>query len=149
LDAAQLLAVWAGADLGVFMSSPAVRCGSRDPMLRRIGNSRNLSDDLLCGKSCLKQREVVLETTRSGLENGENLSFGNDVIEFDKNRFKFACGRRSDRDFHLHGFDECNVVAVADAAPDFYGKRADAPRHLGHNLDVWHSVLRDSRHAQS
>jgi hypothetical protein len=42
-------------------------------------------------------------------------------------------------DFHLHGFDEGDVVAIPDLAAHFHRKRADAPRHLGHDLDLWHS----------
>src|SRR6202165_228064 len=86
-------------------------------------------------------------TMRSGLDDRQHLAFGNHVVEADEYRFELARGRRSDRNFHLHGFDECNFVAIADAAADFNGKRADTPGHLGHNLDVWHSVLRDSRRA--
>src|SRR6266568_1927427 len=85
---------------------------------------------------------------RSGLDDGEDLSFGNHVVETDQYGFELARGRRSHRNFHLHRFDECNVVAIADAATDFDGKRADAPGHLGHDLDVGHSVLRDSHRAQ-
>ena len=33
------------------------------------------------------------------------------------------------------------------ARPGFDRKRADASGHLGHNLDLWHSTPRDSRHA--
>jgi hypothetical protein len=84
---------------------------------------------------------------RSGFEDDEDLAFGDHVVETDQYRFELARGRRSDRDFHFHGFDECNVVAIADAAADLNGKRADAPGHLGHNLDVWHSALRHSRRA--
>jgi hypothetical protein len=60
----------------------------------------------------------VTGTARSGLENGEHLSFGNDLVEADKYRFELARGRRSHRDFHLHGFHEGNIVAVADASPN-------------------------------
>jgi hypothetical protein len=92
-------------------------------------------------------RQVVTQAHRSGFDDDEHLAFGNHVVETDEYRFELARGRRRDRDFHFHGFDECDVVAIADAAPDCNGKRADAPGNLGHNLDVWHSVLRDSRRA--
>src|SRR6266550_4037170 len=81
----------------------------------------------------------------SGFEDGEDLSFGDNVVETDKNQFKLSCRRGRDRDFHLHRFDERNVVAVADASPDLDWKRAHAPGDLGHYLDVRHFVLRDSR----
>jgi len=79
------------------------------------------------------------------LEDGEHLSFCNHVVEADENGFEFARGRRSDRDFHLHGFDKGNVVAIADVSADFNRKRANAPRHFGHNLDFWHSALPGNR----
>ena len=72
---------------------------------------------------------------------GEHLAFGDDIVNVDEYQFEFARCGRGDGDFHLHGFDECNVVAVADAAADFDGKRAHASGHFGHNLDLWHSVL--------
>jgi hypothetical protein len=76
----------------------------------------------------------------SRLKDGENLSFGDHVIELDEDRFQLAGGRRSDRDFHLHGFDEGDIVAVADACSDFHGKRTHPSGYLGDNLDVWHSI---------
>jgi hypothetical protein len=85
---------------------------------------------------------------RSGLENGEELSFGDDIIKADKDRFDFPSCGRSDRDFHFHGFDKRNVVAFDDAGPGLYDKRADAPRYLGHDLDVRHTVLQGSRRAR-
>src|SRR5882757_9015066 len=83
----------------------------------------------------------------SGFEDGEHLTLSHDVVETDENRFEFPGRRCRDRDFHLHRFDEYDVIAVADASPDLDRKRADAPGDLGHNLDVWHSVLRDSLRA--
>jgi hypothetical protein len=77
---------------------------------------------------------------RSRLKDGENLSLGHDVIELDQDRFQLAGGRRSHRDFHLHGFDEGDIVAVADARSGFNGKRAHPPGYLGHNLDFRHSI---------
>jgi hypothetical protein len=38
-------------------------------------------------------------------------------------------------------FDECNVIAVADIAPDFDRKCAHAPGNLGNDLDLWHPTL--------
>ena len=43
--------------------------------------------------------------------------------------------------------EEGDVVAIADRRPDFDRKRADAAGDLGHNPDLGHSVLRDSRRA--
>ena len=59
-----------------------------------------------------------------------------------ENRFERAGGGRGHRDLHLHGFDERDVVAIADAPSDFDGQRADATGHLGHDLDLWHATLR-------
>src|SRR5258708_27384290 len=80
--------------------------------------------------------------SESGLDDGEDLSFGNHVVKVDQDGFELARGGRSHRNFHLHRFDECNVFAIADAAADFDGKRADAAGPLGPDLDVRHSVLR-------
>jgi hypothetical protein len=77
----------------------------------------------------------------SRLEDGENLSLGHDVIELDEDRFQLAGGRRSDRDFHLHGFDERDIVAVADARSGFDRKGAHPTGYLGYNLDFRHSIL--------
>src|SRR5215210_2282034 len=76
------------------------------------------------------------------LHNRQHLAFGNDVIDADEDGFKPAGCGRCDRNFHFHGFNEYDVVAIANAAADLNGKRADASRHLGYNLDFWHSVLR-------
>src|ERR1700742_793616 len=84
------------------------------------------------------------ETRRSGLDNGENLSLRDHVVQFDVERFEFAGSGRRNRDFHLHGFDKCDVVAVADAPANVNRQRANAPRHLSHDLDFWHSTLRHS-----
>jgi hypothetical protein len=78
--------------------------------------------------------------SRSGLEDGNDLSFGDHVVEANKDQFELARGGRSHRDFHLHGFDKHNVVAVANGSSGLDRKRANAPRHLGHNLDLWHSA---------
>jgi hypothetical protein len=76
----------------------------------------------------------------SCLEDGENLSFCDHIVDAHENGFEFARGGRGDRDLHFHGFDEGNVVAIADATAGFNGKRANAPGDFGHNLDVWHSA---------
>ena len=74
------------------------------------------------------------------LEDGDDLSFGYHVIEADEDGFQSARGRRSHRDFYLHGFDEGHVVAIGDPCPGFDRKRAYAPRHLGYDLDFRHSI---------
>ncbi|MCS3448785.1 hypothetical protein M2222_002394 [Bradyrhizobium elkanii] len=78
----------------------------------------------------------------SGLDDRDRLAFGNDIVDLDQNRLDFACCRRRDRYFHLHRFDERNLVAIADAAAGLDRKRANAPGNFGHNLDLWHSTLR-------
>ena len=42
-------------------------------------------------------------------------------------------------DFHLHGLDEADVVAIGDAGSGLNRKRADASRDLDHNSDIRHS----------
>ena len=76
----------------------------------------------------------------TGVENGEHLAFGHHVVELDEDRCELARRRRGHRDFHLHGLDEGDVLAVADAGPGLHRKCADAAGHLGHNLDLWHSI---------
>ena len=79
----------------------------------------------------------------SGFKNSEGLSFCDDVVDLDQNGFELAGGGRGDRNFHLHGFDESDVVAFANAGAGLGGDRADAPGNLGQNPDFGHSVLRD------
>src|ERR1700712_2072057 len=76
-----------------------------------------------------------------GVDDGDDLSFSDDVVEFDQNRLDFPCCRRGDRDFHLHRFDEGNLVAVTDAGAVLDCKRADAAGHFSDDLDIWHSNL--------
>src|SRR4029077_6064187 len=77
------------------------------------------------------------------IDDRDDLSFGDHVVEFDQYCLDFPCCRRSHRDFHLHGFDESTLAAAADAASEFNGKRAYAAGHFGHYLDFGHSALRD------
>jgi hypothetical protein len=81
---------------------------------------------------------VVIIASR--FEDGEHLSFCNHIVEADEDGFEFARGRRGDRDLHLHGFDEGNVVAIADASAGFNQKRTNTPGDFGHNPDLWHSI---------
>src|ERR1700757_1298477 len=74
-----------------------------------------------------------------GVDDGDDLSFGDDVVEFDQYCLDFPGRRRGDRDFHLHGFDEGNLVAVTDAGAVLNRKRANAAGHFGDDLDIWHS----------
>jgi hypothetical protein len=71
----------------------------------------------------------------------DDLAFGDDIVEFDQYYLDFPCCRRRYRDFHFHGFDERNLVAVTDTASGFNGKRTHAAGDIGDNLDLWHSVL--------
>ena len=51
-----------------------------------------------------------------GFDDRDDLSFSDHVVEFDQNCLDFPGNCRSYRDFHLHRFDERNLVAVTDAA---------------------------------
>jgi hypothetical protein len=96
-----------------------------------------------CAETCrmvFYEAGRVGNNARSGLEDGENLAFGNDIVEFDENRRELACGGRGYRDFHLHGLDEGDVVAIGDAGSGLNRKRADASRYLGNDPDIWHSI---------
>src|SRR6266849_8800592 len=136
---AKIIFFLAGSCHRLMAMATSARLSPSPGVVRAIGQivAETVSDKSLCRRP-----------QRSGLDDGEDLSFGNHVVEADQYGFELARGRRSHRNFHLHRFDECNVVAIADAAADFDGKRADAPGHLGHDLDVWHSVLRDGLMSQ-
>jgi len=41
--------------------------------------------------------------------------------------------------FHLHGFDESDVIAIADLRAGLQGKPADAPGDFGDHSDIWHT----------
>ena len=69
----------------------------------------------------------VGNNARLGLEDGENLAFGNDIVEFDENRRELARGGRGYRDFHLHGRDEGDVVAIGDAGSASIGSAQMRP----------------------
>src|SRR5256885_16666809 len=75
---------------------------------------------------------------RLSFDDRNDLSFGDDVIEFDKNSLDSSCRRRRDRNFHLHRFDESDLVAVTDIAAGCDGKRAHATGDFGDDLDVRH-----------
>jgi hypothetical protein len=75
------------------------------------------------------------------LDDRNGLALGNNVVDADQYRFDGACGGRDDRYFHLHGFDEHNLVAIADARAGFEGKRANASGNFGDDLDLWHPTL--------
>src|SRR5437764_12851887 len=88
--------------------------------------------------SCIKSM-----ITRLRVDDRDDLSLGDDIVEFDQYCLDFPCRRRCHRDFHLHRLDECNLLAVTDAASDFNRKRAYAAGDVGHYLDLRHSALRD------
>src|SRR6266436_3677216 len=79
------------------------------------------------------------EPATSRLDDRHHLAFGNDVVDRDENGFQCAGGRRRDRNLHLHGFDEGEVVAVANARSGFERKGAHAPGDFGHYSDIWHT----------
>src|SRR4051794_3866012 len=88
-------------------------------------------------------RAASRRETELRLHERDNLSFGDDIVDLHEQRFELSRGGRGDRDFHLHRFDKSDIVAVTYACARFNRQRADASRHLGDNLDLWHSVLRD------
>src|SRR5215831_6628332 len=75
----------------------------------------------------------------SRLDDRHHLTFGDDVVDGNENGFQLARGRRRDRNFHLHGFHEGNVVAVADMRAGFEGKPAYPPGDFGDHSDIWHT----------
>jgi hypothetical protein len=101
-----------------------------------------------CAETCrmvFYEASRVGNNARSGLKDGENLAFGNDMVEFDENRRELARGGRGYRDFHPHGFAEGGVVAIGDAGSGLNRKRAGASRYLGHDLDIRHCIPQGHR----
>src|SRR5512134_1285514 len=91
------------------------------------------------------RRTHVYAVIRLSFDDCDDLSFSDDVVELDKDSLDSSRRRRRDRNFHLHGFDESNLVAVADIAAGCDGKCAHAAGDFGDDLDVWHSVLPGDR----
>ena len=75
----------------------------------------------------------------SYLDDRHDLAFGDQVVDGNEQGFQLACGRRGDGNFHLHGFDEGDVLAIADARSGLKRKRANAPGDFGHYADIWHA----------
>src|ERR1044072_5546668 len=80
------------------------------------------------------------ERARLGLDDRDDLSFSDHVVELDQNSLDFPGFCRCHRNFHLHRCDESNLVAVADAGTWFGRQRAYAAGDFGHNLDLWHAT---------
>jgi hypothetical protein len=83
------------------------------------------------------------DRAKLGFDDRNRLSFGNEFVESDQYCLDFSGCCRCHRNFHLHGFDECNLVAIADAGTGLSSERAYAARNVGDNLDIWHPTLRD------
>src|SRR5881397_2382771 len=84
------------------------------------------------------RRKHVYAVIKLSFDDCDDLSFSDDVVEFDQDSLDSSCRRRRDRNFHLHGLDECNLVAVADIAAGCDRKYAHATGDFGDDLDVWH-----------
>src|ERR1700733_14762568 len=110
-----------------------------------IARSEATKQSRVTSTDWIASSQVLLAMTgmgaRSRLDDRQHLSFGDNVVDLDEQRFELSRRRRGDRDFHFHCFDECDVVAFANAATCFHGKHADAPGDFGHDSDLWHSVL--------
>jgi hypothetical protein len=119
--------------LASIMSSAAcdgnVSCANVNTNIR----VRQIVAALIASKS-----KQVHDAIRLSFDDCDDLSFGDDVIEADEDSLDSSCRRRRDRNFHLHGFDERNLVAVADIATGCDWKCAHATGDFGDNLDVWH-----------
>src|SRR5258706_327449 len=81
----------------------------RRAMVRRPGQivAETVSDKSLC-----RHRPYLR------LDDGHHLSFGNYVVEANQDGFELARCGRSHRNFHLHRFDEGNVIQVVSRAFD-------------------------------
>jgi hypothetical protein len=92
----------------------------------------------IVAESSQARRKHVYDVIRLSFDDCDDLSFSDDVVELDQDSLDSSCRRRRDRNFHLHGFDESNLVAVADIATGCDRKRAHATGDFGNDLDVWH-----------
>jgi hypothetical protein len=81
-----------------------------------------------CAETCrmvFYEASRVGNNARSGLKDGENLAFGNDMVEFDENRRELARGGAATGiSILMDGFDEGDVVAIGDAGSGLNRKRA-------------------------
>src|SRR5215218_8949985 len=103
------------------------------------GNVRRANVNSRAGQIVAKnRRKHVYAVIKLSFDDCDDLSFGHDVVEVDQDSLDSSCRRRRDRNFHLHGFDESNLVAVADIAAGRDGKCAHATGDFGDDLDVWH-----------
>jgi hypothetical protein len=70
----------------------------------------------------------------------DRLSFGDDIVELDEQRFDRAARGRGHRYLHLHGFDDYNVIAIRNGSSNLHGSCADATRDLRDDLNFWHAI---------
>src|SRR5215207_886143 len=84
------------------------------------------------------RRKHVYAVIKLSFDDCDDLSFSDDVVEFDQDSLDSSCRRRRHRNFHLHGFDESNLVAVTDISTSCDGKCAHAAGDFGDDFDVWH-----------
>src|SRR5437868_11469802 len=84
------------------------------------------------------RRKHIYAVIKLSFDDCDDLSLSDDVVEFDQDSLDSSCRRRHDRNFHLHGFDESNLVAVADIAAGCDRQCAHATGDFGDDLDVWH-----------
>ena len=103
-------------------------------MLRRNAARRNRSAGLLT-----RQPAERVGNRGSGRDDRDDLAFGDDIVDRDQDGFQCSCRGRSDRNFHLHRFDEGDVLAVADFSAKLERKGADAPGNFCNDLDIWHA----------
>src|SRR5437660_1241189 len=55
------------------------------------------------------RRKHIYAVIKLSFDDCDDLSFSDDVVEFDQDSLDSSCRRRRDRNFHLHGFDEGNL----------------------------------------
>jgi len=77
---------------------------------------------------------------RLSFDDRNDLSFSDHVVELNKDSLDSSCRRRRDRNFHLHGFDKSNLIAVADIAVGCNRKTAHAARDFGGVTGVFTSA---------
>jgi hypothetical protein len=79
------------------------------------------------------------------LDDRDDLALGDDVVNAYEQSLYFSRCRRRNRNFHLHRFDECDLIAIADVSTGCNGKCAHAAGDFSDDLDIWHAISPEDR----
>src|SRR5581483_5830663 len=77
----------------------------------------------------------------SRLDHGDDLAFGQHVVDIDQDALDLARRGRGDRDFHLHRLHHHDILAVADADADAGDDRTHPAGNFGLDLHFSHLIF--------